>query len=144
MKKYAEALTLVQRGQIHLREAQSTLSTLDSDPITQGSPAFFSLSPDELSELGSELDNDATSLKSSWFAFNGGALKPSADGYKKPLFFDIALNYVQLDMDRLEERAGIPKKAAPAPIPVRLQAGLSRGRGAKQIIKEVFFWPATR
>jgi len=28
------------------------------------------------------------------------------DPNKKPLFFDIALNYVQLDMDRLLERTG--------------------------------------
>ncbi|KZV74790.1 hypothetical protein PENSPDRAFT_625536 [Peniophora sp. CONT] len=120
VKKYAEALTLVQRGQIHLREASSTFSTLEADPITQGSPSFFPLSPDELATLGSELDADAASLKSSWFAFNGGAVKPTADGFKKPLFFDIALNYVQLDMDRLEERAGKPKKATPAvPVPVR-------------------------
>ena len=42
--------------------------------------------------------------------------------YKKPLFFDIALNYINLDMERLQERAGkAPEEvrtaavAAPAP-----------------------------
>jgi len=40
------------------------------------------------------------------FAYNGGSVDADIKSHKKLLFFDIALNYVQLDVDRLQERAG--------------------------------------
>lgn len=49
---------------------------------------------------------DETQFKREWFAYNGGAAGDERDPSKKPLFFDIALNYVQLDVDRLQERTG--------------------------------------
>jgi signal recognition particle subunit SRP68 len=70
-----------------------------------------------LQSLDTDLDADAARFKSDWFAFNGGARKPSNAGFKKPLFFDIALNYVQLDMERLEaraDRAPVAKTQQPA------------------------------
>jgi len=128
VKKYAEALTLTQRSSMYLREARSVLSTLGADPIVIGDPAFFPLAGEEdLDQLDKELTEDNDRFKNDWFAYNGGS--PSADNkdHKKPLFFDIALNYVQLDVDRLQERAGkkksaninVPQPAVFAPAPVR-------------------------
>lgn len=45
-------------------------------------------------------------FKKDWFAFNGGSPDADNKSYKKLLFFDIALNYVQLDMEQLQTRAG--------------------------------------
>ncbi|KAG6915991.1 hypothetical protein DXG01_008971 [Tephrocybe rancida] len=46
-------------------------------------------------------------LKRTWFAHNGGAPTSDKDRtFEKPLFFNIALNYVELDMERLAVRAG--------------------------------------
>jgi len=131
VKKYAEALTLTQRSSIYLREAHSVLSTLGADPIVIGDPNFFPLAKEEdLDQLDKELMEDNDRFKNDWFAYNGGS--PSADNkdYKKPLFFDIALNYVQLDVDRLQERAGkkstntninVPQQPTVlAPAPVRV------------------------
>ena len=112
VKRYGEALTLLQRSNIHLREARSVLSTIDTDPIMNGDPAFFPLTGEDLDQLDKELIEDSNRLKNDWFAYNGGSLSVDNKEYKKPLFFDIALNYVRLDMDRLQERAG--KQSQPA------------------------------
>ena len=119
LKKYAEALTLTQHANIHLRSARSTLAVLtdsESDPIT-----FYRLLPANVDQLDKDVLEDSTEYKRDWFAYNGGSVNEAArKTYKKPLFFDIALNYVQLDMDRLQERAGkvvekAPQQAAAAP-----------------------------
>lgn len=68
-----------------------------------------------MSLLDDELSADALQCKKDWFTFNGGkatADTASTKAHKKPLFFDIALNYVQLDMERLQERAGKPPASA--------------------------------
>ncbi|THH30387.1 hypothetical protein EUX98_g3790 [Antrodiella citrinella] len=132
LKKYAEALTLVQHGTLHIREARQALSLLPpsatdaqqtDDPINNAQhPSFYSLTTSDVALLDDELSADGLQCKKDWFTFNGGhissASSSSADAgsqtHKKPLFFDIALNYVQLDMERLQERAG----KAPAPLPL--------------------------
>ena len=122
LKKYAEALSLTQHASIHLRECRSTLApTVDTDAINDGEPAFYPLHLSDLDKLDEELTLDSTSFKNDWFTFNGGALDAEASkAHKKPLFFDIALNYISLDMDRLQERAGKapPPAAAPVAAPV--------------------------
>lgn len=127
LKKYAETLTLTQHAAIHLRECRSMLAgTLETDPINSaaGAPPFYPLALADLDRLEEELALDSAGFKNDWLAFNGGALDAeSSKTHKKPLFFDIALNYINLDMDRLQERAGkAPAKvetssriAAPAP-----------------------------
>jgi len=121
VKRFAEALTLMQRCNIHIREARSVLSTIDTDPIANGDPAFFPLAPEDFDQLDKELTEEGNRFKNDWFAYNGGSVSADNKDYKKPLFFDIALNYVQLDMDRLQERAGKkkPQPAVLAPAPVR-------------------------
>jgi signal recognition particle subunit SRP68 len=59
-----------------------------------------------LDGLEGDLSADGLLLKRDWFSYNGGSVDTDDKSHKKPLFFDIALNYVQLDMDRLQERAG--------------------------------------
>ena len=60
--------------------------------------------------------SDSLQFKRDWFAYNGGSLKADPTTYKKPLFFNIALNYVDLDMDRLRERTGKKPIALPTSI----------------------------
>lgn len=112
LKKYGEALMLTQHASIHLRSARSTLSVLaesESDPIT-----FYPLLPADVDQLDKDVSEDSTEYKRDWFAYNGGSIDEEArKTYKKPLFFDIALNYATLDMDRLQERAGNVVKKTP-------------------------------
>lgn len=125
VKRYGEALTLMQRSNIYLREARSVLSTIDTNPIAIGDPAFFPLASEDCDQLDKELTDDGNRFKSDWFAYNGGSISADNQEHKKPLFFDIALNYVQLDVDRLQERAGKRKPqpaAVLAPTPVRADA----------------------
>ncbi|KAJ6573919.1 hypothetical protein DFH09DRAFT_1032099 [Mycena vulgaris] len=107
VKKYAEVLTLMQHANIHVRETQSTLSLSDADPISAATPSYYPLSNVSVSELEGALSAEGLLLKREWFAFNGGSVDSTAKSDKKPLFFDIAVNYVALDMARLRERAGL-------------------------------------
>jgi signal recognition particle subunit SRP68 len=127
-KKWAEAVALERAGQLHIREARSVLSTLhaatstleplndDQEMDTGPAGTFYPLPSPRLDALEAELVADALAAKTAWFAYNGGQLEsaPSQEKgkHKKPLFFDIALNYVTLDSDALIARAG---KALTAP-----------------------------
>ncbi|KIM48465.1 hypothetical protein M413DRAFT_440206 [Hebeloma cylindrosporum] len=113
VKKYGEALALLQHATIHVREAISSLSLSESDVINSGNTPFFPLNTEDLKELETTIASDSLQLKRDWFAYNGGSVKADPTTYKKPLFFNIALNYVELDMDRLQQRAG--KQPVPAP-----------------------------
>ncbi|KAF8887719.1 hypothetical protein BD779DRAFT_1525871 [Infundibulicybe gibba] len=106
LRKYAEALTLIQHANIYIRETLATLSLSNNDPISLGQPAFFPLNTEAVHELENELAADGLQFKRDWFAYNGGSADADGKSYKKPLFFNIALNYAELDMDRLLERAG--------------------------------------
>ena len=91
----------------------SNVSLSESDPITTAAPSFFPLKNDEIKEFESTVVSDSLQFKRDWFAYNGGSLKADPTTYKKPLFFNIALNYVELDMDRLQERTGRKPIAPP-------------------------------
>lgn len=115
-KRYAEVLTLIQHANLHVRETINTLSLANRDPISDSSPCFFPLNNTDMKELETGLSADGLHFKRDWYAHNGGALNDEgAKAYKKPIFFNIALNYVELDMDGLLERAG---KKPPAPEPI--------------------------
>jgi signal recognition particle subunit SRP68 len=117
VKKYGEALALLQHSTIHVREAVSSLSLSESDFINNGNASFFPLNAEDIKEVESAITSDNLQLKRDWFAYNGGSVKADPTTYKKPLFFNIALNYVELDMDRLQQRAGkqpVPAPAAPS------------------------------
>jgi signal recognition particle subunit SRP68 len=106
VKKYAEALTLLQRATIYIRETNSSLSLSESDLINGGTPRFFSLVNDDIKEIESAVKSDSVQYKRDWFAYNGGSVDAEPSTYEKPLFFNIALNYVKLDTDHLYKRAG--------------------------------------
>jgi len=112
VKKYAEALTLIQHANIHLREARSVVSTSDSDPINSADPSYYPVMNTDFDTLEGDLSTDGLFFKNEWFTYNGGSVDADNKSHKKPLFFDIALNYVQLDMDRLQQRAGKRSSAA--------------------------------
>ncbi|KAJ7139488.1 hypothetical protein C8R44DRAFT_764609 [Mycena epipterygia] len=126
VKKYAEALTLIQHANIHVRETQSTLSLSDADPISAATPSYYPLSNETVSDLESALAAQGLQFKRDWFAFNGGSADSTAKSDKKPLFFDIAVNYIALDMGRLRERAGMQpvedSQAAAQPVVEKRQA----------------------
>jgi signal recognition particle subunit SRP68 len=117
LKRYAEALALVQRSQLHLREARSIISTvLEGGPESTAVTSFYPLAEPDCDKLDKEISRVSSDLKRDWFTFNGGSPTPDSDSYKKPLFFDIALNYVELDLDQLQRRAG--KEPPPTPTPI--------------------------
>ncbi|KAF5377265.1 hypothetical protein D9615_006422 [Tricholomella constricta] len=122
VKRYAEALTLIQHANIHIRELVSVMGLSASDPIATGNPVYFPLTTNDLKDLEASLAADSTRFKREWFAHNGGAVDPESEHAKKhekPLFFNIALNYVELDMDRLLMRAGKQPVQAEQPQPQR-------------------------
>ncbi|OSD05642.1 hypothetical protein PYCCODRAFT_1457166 [Trametes coccinea BRFM310] len=140
LKKYAETLTLTQHASLHLRECRSMLEGMtETDPINNGKPAFYPLSLADLDKLDEELALDSAAFKNDWFAYNGGA--PDAESsktYKKPLFFDIAVNYINLDMDRLQERAGkAPTKVEATPAAASQQAPEKKAAASKAKVEEV-------
>ncbi|KAG6820234.1 hypothetical protein H0H93_003597 [Arthromyces matolae] len=107
VKRYAEALTLIQHANIHIRETLSSLSLSASDPINTTTPTYFSLTSETVNDLEVSLSSDSLIFKRAWFTHNGGAVNDvEGQKFEKPLFFNIALNYVELDMDKLATRAG--------------------------------------
>lgn len=129
----------MQRGTIHIRESQSALGLLPSpseDPISTSEFPFYTLDASSLTELQEQLNAEGLQCKKDWFSYNGGDTTGKLDRstYKKPLFFDIALNYAELDMDRLQKRAGRKVPAtAPAivvPMPQRASSGATEVKSA--------------
>ncbi len=109
-KRYAQALALTQRARLLIREAISNQAVIDSLVL----PSFsFAPSLPEIEELERVVTSTEATLKSSWFVFNGGAFTSAtqtlgtSDHIKKPLFFDIALNYADVDVDALRGKAGL-------------------------------------
>ena len=101
----------MQHAFIHLREARSAqalLPSLEDDPISSSDPIFYELSSEAIPALEQELNDESLKCKKDWFTYNGGDATGEVErqSYKKPLFFDIALNYAELNMERLQERAG--------------------------------------
>ncbi|KAJ7773075.1 hypothetical protein B0H16DRAFT_1363121 [Mycena metata] len=141
VRRYAEALTLIQHAGIHVREAQASISLYSASEdegnatAAEPAPAHYPLPPSSLQQLESTLASEALTLKRTWFAFNGGAADAVGRSEKKPLFFDVALNYVALDVGRLRGRAGLEplEDAAPsAPTAAQVGAGKAQGDGEKK------------
>lgn len=83
--------------------------------------------------LEASLAKDSTQFKRDWFAYNGGSATGDSSGHKKPLFFNIALNYAQLDMDRLQERAG---KAPASPVASKAEVVAEKRSAPKSKVEE--------
>jgi signal recognition particle subunit SRP68 len=106
--KYAEAISLTQRAQLHLRETHTNL-TDTSNPDTPET-SFYPLASASAQTLEQDVQRAELDLKKRWFAHNGG--KVVEGSHQKPLFFDAVLNYVDLPMEKLQEKAGIAPAAA--------------------------------
>jgi signal recognition particle subunit SRP68 len=138
VKKYAEALALLQHAAIHIRETISSLSLSGSDLINEGNPPFFPLSNDDVKELEVSINEDSFQYKRDWFTLNGGStddVDPSS--YRKPLFFNIALNYIDLDMDRLRALAGKERGSITAPTATSTQEQSERKVSTKAKVEEL-------
>lgn len=97
---------------MHIREARSAISTLSSEDVKTPVTSSYPLPLIELDALDTDLASDSLSFKAAWYTHNGGKPTPDVpEGFKKPAFFDIALNYAELDMDALQRRAGISPAA---------------------------------
>lgn len=107
----------------------------ESDPITTGNPSYFPLTDTGIDELDHELNATGLRLKNDWFAYNGGSTDADHKTYKKPLFFNIALNYAQLDMDRLHERAG--KTIAATTTASKVESAPEKKQTTKAEVEEV-------
>jgi len=86
------------------------LSLLSSAP-SQDNPAcsadfFFPLPPSSIRSLEDQLMHTSLQYKLDWFSYNGGSVTRDPRDHEKPTFFNIALNYVPLNMDQLLKRAG--------------------------------------
>ncbi|KAJ3723996.1 hypothetical protein C8R42DRAFT_695509 [Lentinula raphanica] len=123
-KKYAEALTLLQHATIHLREVRRILETFgslgDDSSVNDavGAVEFYPLAQTELDALEETITKEGLEYKRTWLEKGGAGAAESGKGksQKKPVFFNIALNYVDVDMElmeRLRARAGM----APTPKP---------------------------
>jgi len=137
VKKYAEAVALLQHAAIHIRETISSLSLSGSDLINDGKPAFFPLSKDDAKELEVSITEDSFQYKRGWFAFNGGSPNADPSSYTKPLFFNIALNYIDLDMDKLRDRAGRGRASISAPTSWSVQEQVEKKVSTKAKIEEL-------
>lgn len=104
---WGEALVLVRKGVLHLREVRLLMDEYGNENVEEES--WYPLTPTHVSSLESQLAQDTEKYKRDWFGFNGGAPITSEEGrlkHEKPLFFNIAWNFINVDMERLEERAG--------------------------------------
>src|SRR5260370_31095152 len=101
--KFAETLALMAKVQIYLRETRSNVASADESPEDN----FYSVTLDDVTSLESILADDELHTKKEWFAHNGGRI-PSLETenvpHRKPLFFDVAFNYIELPMDHLRAR----------------------------------------
>lgn len=115
VKEYAQAITLARKADIFVREALSLFSH-SADPINESNTPYYVVTSDTINDLVEIIKSSENDYRLDWFAYSGGLVKPVRDESKKPLFFDIALNYAQLDMDKLQERAGMRPKVTSIPI----------------------------
>jgi len=97
-------------------EARSNLDSASESPEDN----FYSVTLDDITSLESILIDDELHTKKEWFAHNGGrvsSLETENVPHRKPLFFDVAFNYVELPMNRLQERSQkTSRKGSAAPV----------------------------
>jgi signal recognition particle subunit SRP68 len=94
-------LALTQRAWLDVREAHNSLRIPESAAETN-SVAFPSRT--DLANAEQELREDERKYKAEWFTLNGGRLGPSQEHHRQPLFFDIALNYMEPELEAINGR----------------------------------------
>ncbi|QRV76779.1 signal recognition particle 68 kDa protein [Ceratobasidium sp. AG-Ba] len=107
--KFAEAISLTQRAQLHIRETHTNLTENTESPET----AFYPLAPSTAKELEESIQKAELDLKKRWFAYNGGKPTTTASN-QKPLFFDAVPNYIDLPIENLYKKGGVEPPAVAA------------------------------
>ena len=107
MKQYAKAVLLLRRATSYIRESETFLPSSSSSLPSSPHLTFYPLQATSFADLSSQISTDEARLKHDWYAYNGGQASEARDTSRKPLHFDIALNYVQLDLEGLYKRAGM-------------------------------------
>ncbi|KAF8525140.1 hypothetical protein BU17DRAFT_84065 [Hysterangium stoloniferum] len=135
-KRYGEAVTLTQRGHLHIREARSTLAMLPE--AFSSHLEFYPMQAETLDVLEARLKADEEQYKIEWFAYNGGVVGEQEPGSKhqKPVFFDIAFNYVQPPMERLRVRAGLPAIVVDEAGATKVNAKVLKAKAEEELEKE--------
>jgi len=138
VKNFAQSLALNSRAVLHLREARSLIQP-SQEPIPE--ELFFPLGLPDIDNLTNTLESDGLRLKKEWFAYNGGApssinVLPDGKKYKKPVFFDVAFNYIQSPLEKLEERAG-KAKSKPADATYSPVIGTAGKKGKVDVEEEL-------
>lgn len=115
LAKYAEALSLTSKVHIYFREARSILSTSASVDSPKAEEEYYPLSLDDITHAEEQLEKEETKMKMDWYTLNGGlpTTTSGAANHKKPTFYDVAFNYIELPMDRLQARASGNKNPPP-------------------------------
>lgn len=106
LKRYAEAVSLTQTGQVRVREARYQISLLSS-PAPTPETQYLPLSENLILSLEGLIEQEEKKRKVEWFAFNGGSVKGDTDSTaKKPLFYDIAYNELEDPLEKIQRRGG--------------------------------------
>jgi signal recognition particle subunit SRP68 len=106
LKRYAEAVSLTQTGQVRIREARYQTSLLSS-PAPTPETQYFPVSENLIISLEGLIEQEETKRKVEWFSYNGGSVKGETDtSVKKPLFYDIAYNELEDPLEKVQRRAG--------------------------------------
>jgi signal recognition particle subunit SRP68 len=92
---YESAVHLISRSQIYARQA-GHVNAHGEEEEERERDLFYHLRPRDLERLGSQINVLDRGVKRAWF----GATN------KKPVFFDLAFNYVDLPMEQLERAGG--------------------------------------
>src|SRR5260370_35369767 len=141
--KFDETLALMAKARIYLREARSNLASANGSPEDN----FYPVTLEDVTSLESILADDELHTKKEWFAHNGGRI-PSLETenvpHRKPLFFDVAFNYIELPRDRLQggtQKASGNAARIPAPVsakkPTPSLGEAKEGRKEKRLATKV-------
>lgn len=122
INQYPESVSLLQRAQLYARESLSLFH--DTDALSHGRLPYYVLTRGMGHELQESIQEDEARVKQTWFAYNGGSTNNFQDVSTKPLFFDIALNYLLLNMERLRERANLENDDGSTGIPIEFNTVL--------------------
>ncbi|EJT98886.1 hypothetical protein DACRYDRAFT_118202 [Dacryopinax primogenitus] len=104
--QYAEALALLERGHFYLRTLSPSLSSTKPSPAEL---AFYPLPSLLIQTLTQGIEQLQLKLKKEWYAAT----------HKKPVFYDIAFNYIDQPLERIRARAGLaPEQSQQVTSPV--------------------------
>lgn len=84
------------RSQQYIRSVKQSSSDVSDQDLDKTQDMFYHLRPRDITRTETQVDILDRGIKRAWFSATN----------KKPIFFDLAFNYVDLPMDDLERAAG--------------------------------------